>query len=382
MATKETIEALYNRYLNNDISEEELEGFLQMLHTPEGELTISSLMDGTWQEMFETQQPAVVPMYKRTWYRVAAAAIILLLLSVGGYFIFNRAAQKQIAQTEKRQQPYKNDIAPGGNKAILTLANGTQIILDSAANGALTQQGNTKIIKLDSGRLAYNALNEKPGEVLYNTISTPRGGQYQIVLADGSKVWLNAASSLRFPASFTGKERKVELAGEGYFEVAKNAAMPFRVSVNPGSPAGRDMQVEVLGTHFNVNAYDDEGVIKTTLLEGSVKVSKGNDVGFIKPGQQARLYNSGHIKIIADVDAEDAISWKNGYFSFDKDDLPTVMRQIARWYDVEISYEGNIPKREFGGKIDRNSNASQVLKILEESKVHFRIEGKKIIVMP
>lgn len=379
MATKETIEALYNRYLNNDISVEELEGFLQMLHTPEGELTISSLMDGTWQEMFETQQPAVVPMYKRTWYRVAAAAIILLLLSVGGYFIFNRPAQKQIAQTEKRQQPYKNDIAPGGNKAILTLANGTQIILDSAANGALTQQGNTKIIKLDSGRLAYNSLNEKPGEVLYNTISTPRGGQYQIVLADGSKVWLNAASSLRFPASFTGKERKVELTGEGYFEVAKNAAMPFRVNAN-------GMQVEVLGTHFNINAYNDEDVIKTTLLEGSVKVREGASGTIIKPGQQALVENQGNPLIskirVQTVDVDGAVAWKNGYFSFDKADLPTVMRQIARWYDVEISYEGNIPKREFGGKIDRNSNASQVLKILEESKVHFRIEGKKIIVMP
>ena len=379
MATKETIQSLYNRYLNNDISEEELENFLQMLNTPKGELTISSLMDGTWQEMFETQQPPVIPMHKRTWYRVAAAASILLLLSIGAYFIFNNPAPKQIAKAEKQQQIPKNDAAPGGNKAILTLANGTQIILDSAANGALTQQGNTKIIKLDNGQLAYDPLNQRPGKVLYNMISTPKGGQYQIVLADGSKVWLNAASSLRFPASFSGKERKVELTGEGYFEVAKNAAMPFRVSVN-------DMEIEVLGTHFNVNAYSDESSIKTTLLEGSVKIknempanSRPSSI-LLAPGEQADLTKDHNFKINFDANLEGVIAWKNGSFEFNDTPIADIMRQVARWYDVEIDYRGPQPAHKLTGKISRNVNLSSLIGMLQYAGVNMKIENKKIII--
>ncbi len=379
MATKETIESIYNRYLNNDISEEELEIFLLMLHTPEEELTISSLMDGTWREMFETQEPPVIPMYKRTWYRVAAAASVLLLLSIGGYFIFNNLAPKQIADIEKQQQFNKNDVAPGGNKAILTLANGTQIVLDSAANGALTQQGNTKIIKLDNGQLAYNPLNQKPGEILYNTISTPKGGQYQIVLADGSKVWLNAASSLRFPASFSGKERKVQLTGEGYFEVAKNAAMPFRVSVN-------GIQVEVLGTHFDVNAYSDESTIKTTLLEGSVKIknempaNSGSPSILLAPGEQADFTKDHNFKINSHANLEEVIAWKDGNFEFNNTPVTDIMRQVSRWYDVEVDYRGGQPAHKLTGKISRNVNLSQLIGMLQYTGVNMKIENKKIII--
>jgi transmembrane sensor len=378
MATKETIESLYNRYLKDDISKEELENFLQMLHTPDGELTISSLMDGTWQEMFEIPQPAVVTMYKLTWKRVAAAAIILLVLSVGGYFIFNNPAPKQIAETGK-QKLHKNDVAPGGNKAILTLANGSQIVLDSAANGALTQQGNSKIIKLNNGQLAYDPLNQKPGEVLYNTISTPNGGQYQIVLSDGSKVWLNAASSLRFPASFSGKEREVELTGEGYFEVAKNVAMPFRVSVN-------NMQVEVLGTHFNVNAYSDESTIKTTLLEGAVKVKNempANSVSrsaLLKPGEQADFTKDHNFKINSHANIEEVIAWKDGNFEFNDTPVTDIMRQIARWYNVEIDYKAGQPARKLTGKISRNVNLSEVIGMLQYTGVNMKIENRKIII--
>lgn len=375
MATKETIESLYNRYLNNDISKEELESFLQMLHTPEGELTVSSLMDGTWREMFETEKLVVSPIYKMRWFRVAAAAIILLLLSAGGYFIFNKHTQKQIVENEKQQQPYKNDVPPGGNKAVLTLANGTQIILDSAANGTLTQQGNTKIIKPGSGQLAYNSLNEKPGEVLYNTISTPKGGQYQVILADGSKVWLNAASSLRFPTSFTGKERKVELTGEGYFEVAKNAAMPFRVSVN-------DILVEVLGTQFDVNAYEDENAVMATLVEGNVRVTKGHAVQLLAPRQQAQINPNGQIVWHKNVDTDAVVAWKNGRFEFNGNTIESIMRQVARWYNVEIEYKGPVPADNFMGGTSRQENVSELLKILEQTQsVRFRIEGKKIIVM-
>lgn len=391
VATKESIETLYNQYLNNNISKEELEDFLQMLHTPEGDLTVSSLMDGTWREMFETSQPAVVPIYKRIWIKVAAAAIIFIALSVGGYFIFINPQPKQIVETEKQQlYNHKDDIAPGGNKAVLTLANGTQIVLDSAAKGALTQEGNTKIIKLDNGQLAYDPLNHsstslhsspslRTGEVLYNTISTPKGGQYQIVLADGSKVWLNAASSLRFPASFSGKERKVELTGEGYFEVAHDADSPFKVSAD-------GMTVQVLGTHFNINAYSDEGSVKTTLLEGSVKVKNEMPANLesssilLKPGEQADFTKDHNFKINSHPDLEEVMAWKDGNFEFNNTPVTDIMRQISRWYNVEIDYRGARPSRRLTGKISREVNLSKLIDMIQYTGVNMRIENKKVII--
>lgn len=338
------------------------------------------LPDVDWNTIYAKIVNAPVIGKRNIWSRIAAAAVIILLLSAGSYFIFNNPTAKQTAKT-KTQQLYKNDVVPGGNKAILTLANGAQIVLDSATNGALTQQGNTKIIKLGGGLLAYNALNEKPGQVFYNTISTPRGGQYQLVLADGSKVWLNAASSLRFPASFTGKERNVELTGEGYFEVAHNPGMPFHVKSG-------DMTVEVLGTHFDVNAYADETTIKTTLLEGSVKVSRGEASKMIKPGEQTivtRLPGGGDNIQIQTVDVDATVAWKNGRFIFQGNNIRSVMRQLARWYDVDVRYEGNVTNEEFVGVINRSryENISQILGILEKTgTVSFAISGRSITVMP
>jgi ferric-dicitrate binding protein FerR (iron transport regulator) len=232
------------------------------------------------------------------------------------------------------------------------------------------------VVKQSNGQLAYNTQNEKPTEVLYNTLTTPRGGQYQLVLPDGSKVWLNAASAISYPTAFTGSERKVEIKGEAYFEIAKNTAMPFIVKVN-------DAQVQVLGTHFNINAYSDEDAIKTTLLEGAVKVTKDAASTLLKPGQQAILgRSSNEIRVQENTDLDAVLAWKNGYFSFNQTDLATIMRQIARWYDVDIVYSDKVPERRFGGEIPRNTNAAEVLKMLEESKVHFRIEGRKVIVLP
>jgi ferric-dicitrate binding protein FerR (iron transport regulator) len=264
-------------------------------------------------------------------------------------------------------------------------------VLDSANNGALRQQGTTKLIKLDSGRLVYKAISASPqmAALQYNTISTPRGGQYQVVLPDGTKVWLNASSSLRFPTAFNGGERAVDLAGEAYFEVTKEST-PFKVHVYPsatsiaagngGHPAHT---IEVLGTHFNVNAYDDESALEATLLEGSIKLEKGNEQVLLKPGQQAISARAGGaIRVIPDADVDAAIAWKDGYFQFDGAGIEAVMRQLARWYDVDVRYEGPVTERQFAGQMPRGVNLSEVLRILEESNVHFRIEGKKLVVMP
>ena len=320
----------------------------------------------------------------------AAAAAILILLAGGAWYYFHQKPEAGIAKNDSDADRFKNDMSPGGDKAVLTLADGSKIILDNAKNGTLAQQGNTKIIILDAGQLAYNSQGVKTnGEVLYNTISTPKGGQYQVILPDGSKVWLNAASSLRFPTAFVGKQRNVEMTGEAYFEVMPlspkgGQKMPFIVQVNsPATGGDGGMNVQVLGTHFNVMAYNDELDVKTTLLEGGVKVTKGTAVGLLKPGQQAKTgKNTGNIKI-STADTEEAVAWKNGLFDFNNEDIGIIMRQIERWYDVEVSFRGNIANRNFTGFVSRNSNVSQVLKKLElTGEVHFKIEGKKIAVLP
>ncbi|MDO6431072.1 DUF4974 domain-containing protein [Flavitalea sp. BT771] len=272
----------------------------------------------------------------------------------------------------------RHDRLPGGNVALLTLSDGSVIALDSARTGLLTQQGNTKIAKLNNGQLAYKSLNEKPTALLYNTLTTPRGGQYRLILPDGTGVWLNAASSITYPTAFNGDERVVRIAGEVYFEVQRDPAHPFKVTFNPGADSG---SVEVLGTHFNINAYPDETTVKTTLLEGRVRVvSKATTL--LKPGQQASLDNTGHAAIFQDVDLDEVIAWKNGRFHFEDADIRTVMRQIARWYDVEVVFEGTITTEKFVGDIPRNSRLTEVFKILELSNVHFKVEDKKVTVLP
>lgn len=388
MSNEEHIRDLLKRFADNNAVEAEIREMLDELREEKGEAALKTFMEQLfmeaksnpyilpvdWKRVWNniTKQTQHRPVQKLLWLRVAAAAIIIMCLSVGGYFYFNKSSQQQIAKTETQQQRFKNDIAPGGNKAILTLADGTQIVLDSAANGTLTQQGNTKIIKLNDGQLAYNAANSNAA-ILYNIISTPKGGQYQIVLPDKSKVWLNAASSLRFPASFTGKQRDVELTGEAYFEIAKNSSMPFHVRIN-------DMQVEVLGTHFNINAYNDEAVINTTLLEGSIKIYKGSKNSVLSPGQQAAVNTNGEIKV-AKADINQVMAWKEGRFYFDGADIKTVMRQLSRWYDVEVNYQYEISDL-FVAKISRDVPVSKFLQLLELTElVHFKIEGKKITVM-
>jgi ferric-dicitrate binding protein FerR (iron transport regulator) len=301
-----------------------------------------------------------------------AAAVVLVLVS--GLWFFSRPSKTDVPQIAVT--PSLQDIAPGGNKAILTLADGSRVILDSVNNGAITTQGNVIVVKLDDGQLAYETSdqNSQQSVIQYNIISTPRGGQYQIVLADGSKVWLNAESSLKFPTRFEGKDRKVEILGEGYFEIAHNKSKPFMVS-------NGNMVIEVLGTHFNVNAYQDEDKIKVTLLEGSVNVLSNGEQLKIKPGQQADIKN-GLMTLNQTVNVEEVMAWKNGKFYFEKADIKTVMKQIVRWYNVDVEYRGNV-NHHFGGDISRNVPVSRVFEMLElTGGVKFKIEGKKVLVMP
>lgn len=335
-------------------------------------------------ESIHNENPQVISRHLRLWKVPAAAAAILILLSTGTYFLLSSKSSKhEIVKNVLTETKLKNDIAPGGNKAVLTLADGTSINLDSVSNGTISRQGNIKVQKLNNGLLAYTINGKQVSEndeAFYNTISTPRGGQYQVTLADGTQVWLNAASSIRFPVVFTGTERKVEITGEAYFEVTKNKAMPFKVEATSS-------EIEVLGTHFNVNAYDDEASIKTTLLEGMVKVSvpalAGNQSAkFLQPGQQAGINKEGKINVLDNADTEEAVAWKNGRFQFKSADLKSILRQISRWYDADIEYKGNV-NLHFTGQLTRNKYVSKVFEQLSlTGEVHFKIDGKRIIVSP
>ncbi|SHL99265.1 FecR family protein [Mucilaginibacter sp. OK098] len=305
--------------------------------------------------------------------RVAVAACFIGVISVGILYL-TRKNSNNLAANHHKPKTFTNDVNAGGQKATLTLANGARILLDDAKNGTLSSQGNTRVIKTN-GKLAYNAdKNDLIGNV-YNTVSTPRGGHYQVVLPDGSQVWLNAASSIRFPTAFTGKERIVEITGEAYFEVAKNKTLPFVVKVN-------NSEVRVFGTHFNVMAYTDEAAIKTTLLEGSVQFSNGLASCMLKPGEQSQLNKSGQVKVISGVDVDNAIAWKNNMFNFENTDIEVVMRQLSRWYDVDVVYNKKVNDR-FFAEIPTTSKLSEVLKALElTGKVNFDIQGRKIIINP
>jgi len=326
----------------------------------------------------DTGKVKVIPIGRRPMLPKIAAAAVILFAIAGAYFFFINPSMKksELAQT---YSTFKNDIAPGSNKAVLTLGDGSIIVLDSVANGKLAQQGNTQVLKIDSGELSYQATNNNAHTVLqYNTISTPRGGQYQVVLPDGSKVWLDAASSLKFPTAFSGKDRSVELTGEGYFEIAHNSNKPFKVVVN-------GVEVQDLGTHFNINAYEDEGSIKATLLEGSIRVTTTGKIPQSKvliPGQQARIEGDKMIEVTSNIDINQVIAWQKGLFEFDNADLPTIMRQISRWYDVQIVYERKPGDEKFGGGISKNLPLSNVLKLMEENGVKFNLEGKVLKVIP
>lgn len=361
---------LVDRYVNNTATEAELEVIDQLIRAGELDNMLMMHMEESWQaeeavfESVEQVEAEITVRRFKLWPRIAMAAAAITAITLGTWLYYAANAPRHPEFISG--YPIANDIAPGGNKATLTLANGKTITLSDAKTG----------IVIDAGKLTYNDGTLLRGDATEGiksalmAINTPKGGQYVIILPEGTKVWLNAASSLKFPKTFTGDaSRTVELNGEAYFEVSKDKKHPFRVL-----SAGQ--QVEVLGTHFNMYAYNDEVNIKTTLLEGSVKI---NDATILKPNEEA-LVTNGKVTV-SQVNAKEAIAWKNGYFSFQDTPIKEVMTILSRWYNIEVSFTDKVISEGFTGKFSRFRNISEVLRMLEKTgQVRFKIEGRRVIV--
>lgn len=399
--TTDRLALLFSRYMSGSSNAAESREFLQLASLPENETELQELMDayqraGNHREGMDHDQrnnilktifeQEVLPgnsrepgsfVFSRAWFSYAAAGVLILLTAA--LLLYQRKA----AAPKSAYTAYHGEVAPGTNKATLTLADGSTLSLTDAINGDLAHESGVKVSKTADGQLIYRIENQEQaaaGDLAYNSISTPAGGQYQVVLPDGTRVWLNATSKLKYPVSFASlKERRVELDGEAYFEVAKmKTKLPFIVS-------GKGHEVEVLGTHFNVNGYEDDGATITTLLEGSVKVkSTGVAERLLHPGQQARTADK---IIVSEVDTNAVVAWKNGLFKFENASIHTVMRQFSRWYNVDVEYEGPVPQNKFTGEVYRNMDASKALKVLSFARIKFRMEAplnggsrKKIII--
>ena len=322
----------------------------------------------------EVSSPVIQMAGHRTtaWWKYLSGVAVLLLV-FAGIFYMNSSRESIRKSTPVAQS--KTDLPPGQNGAILTLANGKKIVLDSAGNGVLATQGSIQVVHAN-GQLHYQPGSDGYTPDLLNTVTTPKGRQYQLVLSDGSKVWLNAASSITYPMAFNKMNRDVLISGEVYFEIAAEKR-PFTVNIdNKGS-------VAVLGTHFNINAYSDEPSINTTLLEGRIKITsaQSGQSKTLLPGQQAQLKDD--LQLVNDIDINQVMAWKNGYFSFDGASTEAIMRQVQRWYDAEVVYEGDVKNERFAGSVPRSENASKLLEVLELTKtLKFTIEGKRILVKP
>ncbi|HET6996144.1 MAG TPA: FecR family protein [Chitinophagaceae bacterium] len=385
--TNEELKILVEKYLADTASGQEkaeLEAWYASqdsrpdLFEDERSAEASQWSDEIWQSVNKRtiQQPAVEIKTSKRWYRwVAAASILLIGVSVS-WFVLNRPQKNTEPEVASRYTG--TDVLPGSFKAKLTLADGRSIVLDSTGRGELAKQGTAAVVNQD-GQLTYNDTKTSAPDLspLYNTVSTNKGETYSLQLADGSIISLNSGSSVYFPASFPGKERRIKIRGEVFVKVAKNPQQPFIAEVN-------GMEVLALGTEFNINSYADEGVVRTTLIEGSVKVSKGESLAILKPGQQAVLGQAqNEITVSKDIDLKKTLAWVSNKFIFEKDELPMILRQLARWYDIEVVYEGKLPSYKFSGIISRQQNASAVLSMLKETgSIHFRIEGKTLIVTP
>lgn len=396
------LDILIDRFRNGTIGHDEHEELLQLLSQlenarqakkffketmdlqPENALHFNAyeshqLYEEIQEQIHQEKQPSMLrsfPILK--WAGIAAAALVLLMF---GYSLFQKAPETkpQMAVVP----PAAPDFLPGNkNKAVLILADNSQIVLDSTNAGLLGTQGNAMIKKAANGEIIYEHGKSSQGAStpVYNILEIPVGGEHQLVLADGTKVWLNSESRLKFPVSFSGNTREVEVSGEAYFEIAQNKSKPFKVHFN-------DAAVEVLGTHFNVNAYNSENNQAVTLLQGSVKVVNPGKEVLIKPGQQAKLAGNGNINV-KEVDTEEAVAWKNGYFMFVDEDIRSIMRKLSRWYGFTAEYQGNVGDEHFGGMISRYKNISEVLNMFERTgTIKFKLiqgdqsgKGRKLII--
>ena len=311
----------------------------------------------------------VLLIHRYSWW---VAASVILILGTFSYFHFNKTAKER----QTANVLFSDIKVAETNRAMITLTNGQKIFLDSVGNGVIGVQGNVNLVKIADGKIAYQQGNgEESGRIEYNTLINPRGSKIMnLTLVDGSKVWLNAGSALTYPVAFIGNEREVSISGEGYFEIEHDALKQF--TVHKGG-----IKIQVLGTHFNVNAFKDDGQdLMVTLLEGSVKINNGHAIGLLKPGQQAKVNKE--VEILNEVDLNAVIAWKNGYFQFDHASLQNVLKQISRCYDIQVMYEGTNQPREFIGEIQRDLSLAEVIKILEKNKVRFKIEGRKLVVLP
>ncbi len=372
---------LYEKHLNGTATAEELDELLK--YQDEFEMyTISK--DDNPEDYKESKErifarlehtiegEKVKNIGRKTWWWSAAAAVFLLVTS-GLVFLKNHAP---VNNDKKMVAAVIHSIKPGTDKATLTLADGKTIILTDASNGQLADEAGVKISKTKKGEIVYTVASNENGnksDGRFNVLTTKRSEQFQVVLPDGSHVWLDAASSLKYPVAFKGKERRVELTGEGYFEVSHSAVMPFVVKTAKS-------EVRVLGTHFNISAYQDDQNAKTTLLEGSVRIKTNNSTALLKPGDQAVLDNNGRLTVNNEVDVNREIAWKNGLFDFKKAGIEEIMAKASRWYDINVVYEGNVPATKLTGRISRNVDISGLLGILQFEGIRLRVEGKNIII--
>jgi hypothetical protein len=389
---KEKIRELINRYMAGQLSSSEEEELLQLIAPGDDAMALEVLQNMIQenaantplpgsnpdpglllQKILSVDKPLPPPAIIRhlLWRRFAIACCFILAVGLSYYF-WPVKGDNQSRPSHLNPYTVINDAPPGSQGAYLTLGNGQKILLDSQSRGEIAKQGNTTI-SIKDGRLIYDAGTTGP-EIYYNTMSTPKGRHYQLTLPDGSEVWLNAASSITYPTAFSASERKVTITGEAYFEVAKDKTRPFRVNVNDQT------EVEVLGTHFNINAYADEGTIRTTLLEGSVKVIGNGKQAVISPGQQ--VISGTQFSIIKNADVAQATAWRTGYFNFNNTDIRLVIKQLERWYDVDVAFEGTLKPKLIYGKMQRDLYLSQVLDILKKLGVKYRLEGKKLTIIP
>jgi transmembrane sensor len=368
---KEELKNLFKKYHEDTCTEEEkalLEAWYLKFNEHDLDITpkrIKAIGNTILREL-----PGNHTLFGKIGVRLAAAAILIgIILTVTLKLSFQQQPVKKLS--------YTPEIAPGTNTATLTLSNGKKINLTNAVNGQLAIQSGIQILKTGSGQIIYQTTDDRgeSADNQTNNISVPKGGQWQVILPDGSKVWLNSVSTLNYPSSFKKqKERIVQLSGEAYFEVAKDRSHPFIVKTDK-------QVVTVLGTHFNINSYPDEPAVKTTLAEGRIMVSTSTaNTKFLIPGQQAILKNDA--LSVKEADIEEALAWKSGYFRFNDEKIQSIMRKLSRWYNIDVQYEGDISEEGMNGKISRFKNISQALKALEATKtVHFKVEGRRVTVL-